>query len=78
MCKYCDVPFTGECNEKLVELKIEVNGFRMFGAHTCIESSDKKFFINTYLTEQFGRCFASERMEIQYCHVCGRKLRKSP
>lgn len=53
MCEYCSKTFAGvpsDSNEKLVELKIEVNGFRMFGVTTCIEDSDGKAFINTYLT----------------------------
>lgn len=74
MCKYCDKTFTGNSNEKLVKLNIEVNGFRMFGVQTCVEDSDGKAFINTYITDQFGRCFASEAVKIQYCPVCGRKI----
>ena len=76
MCQYCSKVFTRERNDNLVKLGIDVNGFTMFGVQTCIETEDEKAFINTYLTDQFGRCFTSKATEIQYCPVCGRKLEK--
>lgn len=74
MCKYCNATFNGESDENLIELDIKVNGFKMFKIQTCIERSDEKAVINTYIDDQFGRCFTSKAMRIQYCPVCGRKL----
>lgn len=74
MCKYCNATFNSESDENLIELDIEVNGFKMFKIQTCVERSDEKAVINTFIDDQFGRCFTSKAMEIQYCPVCGRKL----
>lgn len=74
MCEYCDKTFTGDINKEMVELEIDVNGYRMFGVHTCIEDSDENAVINTYLTDQFGRCFTNRAVKIRYCPVCGRKF----
>ncbi|WP_300847525.1 hypothetical protein [uncultured Parasutterella sp.] len=74
MCKYCNAALNGESDESLIELDVEVNGFKMFKIQTHIERSDEKAVINTYIDDQFGRCFTSKAMEIQYYPVCGRKL----
>lgn len=76
MCKYCNAAFNGESDESLIKLDVEVNDFKMFKIKTCIERSDEKAIINTYIDDQFGRCFTSRAMEIQYYPVCGRKLTK--
>lgn len=74
MCKYCDKAFTGDANDDLIGLDIEINGFRQFGIVTFIADSDGKASIQTYLDDQHGRYIAISSREIQYCPVCGRKL----
>ena len=76
MCKYCNETFTGDANDDLVGLDVEVNGFRLFGIQTYITDSDGKVYIKTHLDEEHGRYVAIGSMEIHYCPVCGRKLSK--
>lgn len=76
MCNYCKETFTGDANGDLIGLDVTVNGFSLFGIQTYIADSDGKANISTHLHDEHGRYIAIGSMEINYCPVCGRKLRK--
>lgn len=79
MCKYCRETFTGEANEDLVFRNIKMNGVDVLGFHTFIEYSKETetVYIKSYLDEAvYGQCIAGKNVKINYCPVCGRKLRK--
>ncbi len=68
MCNYCKETFTGDANDDLVNIEIEVNGLRLFGIQTYIEGSDGKAHIKTHLDDEHGRYVVRPgAIKINYC-----------
>ena len=71
MCKYCEELFTGECNETILEDRLNVCNIDFVGVEVFINDDELELYLDTIPS---GETISRKKIKIQYCPFCGRKL----